>query len=72
MYARETLTLLPQVEWIVRCTDSKEGRISLQGLECRLVFHLTKEGMTETPVETLEKVLGPHFIWTGFLTSLDT
>ena len=44
----------------------------MQGLECRLVFHLTKEGMTETPVETLEKVLGPHFIWTGVLTSLDT
>ena len=72
MCVRETRTLLPQVEWIPRCTDTKEGRISMQGLECRLVFHLTKEGMTETPVETLEKVLGPHFIWTGVLTSLDT
>ena len=72
MYARGTLTLLPQVEWIPRCTDSKEGRISLQGLECRLVFHLTKEGMSESALETLEKVLGPHLIWTGVLTSLDT
>ena len=72
MHVRGTLTLLPKMEWIPRCTDSIEGRISLQGLECRLIFHLTKEGMSESPVETLEKVLVPHFIWTGVLTSLDT
>ena len=39
---RGTRSLLPQVEWIPRCPDSKEGRISLQWLECRLVFHLTR------------------------------
>ena len=41
-YVRGTLSLLPQVEWIPRFSDSKEGRISLQWLECRLVFHLTR------------------------------
>ena len=28
--------------------------------------------MSESPVETLEKALGPRLIWTGCLTSLDT
>ena len=37
-----TLNLLPQVEWTPRCPDSKEGRISPQWLECRLVFHVTR------------------------------
>ena len=41
-YVRGTLSLLPQVEWTSRCPDLKEGRISLQQLECRLVFHLTR------------------------------
>ena len=41
-YVRVTLSLLPQVEWITRCPDWKEGRIYLQWLECRLVFHLTR------------------------------
>ena len=27
--------------------------------------------MSESPVETLEKALGPHLIWTGVLTSLN-
>ena len=41
-YVRRTLSLLPQVDWIQRFPDSKEGRISLQWLECRFVFHLTR------------------------------
>ena len=41
-YVRGTLCFLPEVEWTPRCTDSKEGRISLQWLKCRLVFHLTR------------------------------
>ena len=40
-YVRGTLYLLPHVQWIPRFLDSKESRISLQWLECRLVFHLT-------------------------------
>ena len=39
---RGILSLLPQVEWTPRCPDLKEGWISLQWLECRLIFHLTK------------------------------
>ena len=41
-YVRGTLSLLPQVERIPRCPDWKEGWISLQWLEWRLVFHLTR------------------------------
>ena len=51
--------------------DSKEGQISLQWLKFRLVFHLKDEGMSDSPVETLEKALGPRLIWTGGLTSLE-
>ena len=40
-YVRGILNLLPRVQWILRFPDSKESRISLQWLECRLVFHLT-------------------------------
>ena len=40
-YVRGILNLLPDVQWIPRFPDSKECQISLQWLECRLVFHLT-------------------------------
>ena len=40
-YVRGTLNLLRHVQWIPRFPDSKESRISLQWLECRLVFILT-------------------------------
>ena len=32
-YVRGTLSLMPQVEWTLRCPDSKEAQISLQWLE---------------------------------------
>ena len=41
-YVRGTLGVQAQVEWTLRSPDSKEGRISLQWLECRLTFHLTR------------------------------
>ena len=41
-YVRGTLNLLPHVQWLLRFPDSKESQISLQWLECRLVFHLTR------------------------------
>ena len=66
-YVTGTLSLLPQVEWTLRCPDSKERWISLQWLECRLIFHSQDEGMSESPVETLAKALAPHLIWTGGL-----
>ena len=40
-YMRGTLNLLRHVQWIPRFPESKESRISLQWLECRLVFLLT-------------------------------
>ena len=41
-YVRGTLNLLPHVQSIPRFPDSKESRISLQCIECKLVFHLTR------------------------------
>ena len=40
-YVRGTLNLLRHLQWIRRFPESKESRISLQWLECRLVFLLT-------------------------------
>ena len=40
-YVRGTLNLLHHVQWIPRFPESKESQISLQWLECRLVFLLT-------------------------------
>ena len=70
MYVRGTLCFLSQVEWTARDPDSKEGRISLQWLKFRLVFHLKDEGMYESPVETLEKAVVQHLIWIVGITSL--
>ena len=39
-YVRGTLNLLRQVQWIPRFPELKESQISLQWLECRLVFLL--------------------------------
>ena len=40
-YVRGSLNLLRHMQWIPRFPESKESRISLQWLECRLVFLLT-------------------------------
>ena len=61
---------MSQVEWTPRDPDSKERWTSLQWLQFRLVFHLKDEGMSESPVETLEKAVGVGLIWTGGITSL--
>ena len=42
--------------------DSKEGQISLQWLKFSLMFHFKDEGMSESPVETLEKAVGLRLI----------
>ena len=41
-YVIGTLNLLHHVQWIPRFPESKESRIYLQWLECRLLFLLTK------------------------------
>ena len=50
--------------------DSKEGRISLRGLNLGSCFMSQDEGMSESPVETLEKAVGLRLIWIGGITSL--
>ena len=70
MYVRGSLSLLPHVEWTLRCPGLKEGWISLQWLECTLAFIPREEWVSESPVETIEKALGPRLIWTAGLTSL--
>ena len=40
-HVRGTMNLLRHVQWIPRFPESKESRISLQWLECRLIFLLT-------------------------------
>ena len=69
-YVRGTLCFLSQVEWTARDPDSIVGRISLQWLKFRLVFHLTIEGMSESPEETLEKAIVLRLIWIEGITSL--
>ena len=44
--------------------DSKEGRISLRGLNFGSCFMSQDEGMSESPVETLEEAVGLRLIWT--------
>ena len=41
-YVAGTLNFLPQVEWTPGCPDSKEGWISLQEVECMLIFYLKR------------------------------
>ena len=64
------MCFLSQVEWTARDPDSEEGQISLQWLKFSLVFHLKDEGMSEYPVETLEKAVVLRLIWIGRITSL--
>ena len=69
-YVRGTLCFLYQLEMTARDPDSKEGRISLQWLKFRVVFNLKDEGMSESPVETLEKAVVLRLIWIGGITSI--
>ena len=71
-YVRGTLCFLSQVEWTARDPDSKEGFISLQWLKFRLGFHFKDEGMSESPVETLEKAVVLRLIWMGESHHFDT
>ena len=71
-YVRGTLNLLPDVQCILRFPDSKESRISCNGLNAGSSFISQGKGMSESSVQSLEKALGPSLIWTGGLTSLDT
>ena len=47
-------------------------RFLCSGVNTGSSFTSQDEGMSESPVETLEKALGPHIIRIGGLRSLDT
>ena len=70
MYERVTLCFLHQVEWTLRCPDSKEGRLSLQCVNAGSSFISQDEGMSESPVETLEKAIVLNLFWTEGLIFL--
>ena len=71
-YVRGTVCFLSQVEWTARDPYSKEGRISLQRLNSGSCFISQAEGMSESPVETLEKAVVLCLIWTGASHPFDT
>ena len=52
--------------------DSKKARYPCSGLNLGSCFMSQDEGMSESPVETLEKALGLHLIWTGESYRFDT
>ena len=62
MYVRGTLCFILQAKWTPRCPDWKEVQISLQRLHACSSFISQDERMSESPVETVEKALGLHFI----------
>ena len=70
MYVRGTLCFMLQAKWTPRCPDSKESQISLQRLHACSSFISKDERMSESPVETLQKALGLHFISERGLTWL--
>ena len=50
--------------------DLKKAGFPCSRLNLGLCFMSQDEGMSESPVETLEKAIGLHLIWTGGITSL--
>ena len=71
-YVRGTLCFLSQVACTPRDPDSKEGRLPCSGLNSGSCCISKDEGMTESPVETLEKAVVLRLIWIGGITSLYT
>ena len=70
MYVRGTLCCMSQVEWTAREPDSKKAGFPCSGLNSGLCFISQDEGMSESPVETLEKAIVLRPIWIGGITSL--
>ena len=64
-YVRGSLSLLPQIEQIRRCPNSKECRFPCRGLNAGSSFIAQEKAMYESLVENLEKDLGARLIWTG-------
>ena len=71
-YMRGTLNWLCHVQWIPRFPESTESQISLQWLECRLVFQLSIQRDVLMFCAVPRENPMSHLIWTGGLTSFDT
>ena len=69
-YVRGTLCFLSQVEWTARDPDTKKAGFPCSALNSGSCFISQDEGMSESPVETLEKAVVLSFIWIGGITSL--
>ena len=67
---REGLCFLSQVECTARGMTQKKAGFPCSGLNLGSCFMSDDEGMSESPVETLEKAVVLHLIWTGGITSL--
>ena len=64
------LCFMLKAKWTPRYPDKKEVQISLQRLHAYSSFISQYERMSESPVETLQKALGLHFISKRGLTCL--
>ena len=70
MFVRGTLYFMLQAKWTLRCPDWKEVQISLKRLHACSSFISQDERMSESPLETLQKALGLHFISKRGLTCI--
>ena len=61
---------LSQVECTARGLTKNKAGFPCSDLNLGTCFMSHDEGMSESPVETLEKAVGLHLIWTGGITSL--
>ena len=66
------MSFLSQVECTVRGLTQKEAGFPCSGLNLGSCFISQDEGMSESPVETLEKAVGLRLIWTGESQYFDT
>ena len=67
-----TLCFLSQVEWTPRALTQKKARFPCSDLNSGSSFISQDVGISESPVETLEKAVGFCLIWPMGLTSLST
>ena len=67
---RGTLCFLSQVECTARGLTQLKARFPCSGLNLGSCFMSQDEGMSESPVETLEKDVGLRLIRTGGILSL--
>ena len=65
-----TLCFLSQVQWTMRGLTQKVAGFPCNGWNSGSSFIWQGEGMSESPVETPEKAVGFHLIWTREITSL--